>query len=42
MKKVADQLVDMLLQAGIRRIYAITGDSLNELNDAVRRRPELQ
>ena len=42
MKKVADQLVEMLLQAGIRRIYAITGDSLNELNDAVRRRPELQ
>src|SRR6202012_866497 len=42
MKKVADQLVDMLLQAGIKRIYAITGDSLNELNDAVRRRPELQ
>ncbi|HTI10678.1 MAG TPA: thiamine pyrophosphate-dependent enzyme [Puia sp.] len=42
MKKVSDQLVDMLLQAGIRRIYAITGDSLNELNDAVRRRPELQ
>src|SRR5882757_10666284 len=42
MKKVADQLVDMLLDAGIKRIYAITGDSLNELNDAVRRRPELQ
>ena len=42
MKKVADQLVDMLLAAGIKRIYAITGDSLNELNDAVRRRPELQ
>jgi pyruvate dehydrogenase (quinone) len=42
MKKVADQLVDMLLQAGIKRIYGITGDSLNELNDAVRRRPELQ
>lgn len=42
MKKVADKLVEMLLQAGIKRIYAITGDSLNELNDAVRRRPELQ
>ena len=42
MKKVADQLVDQLVQAGIKRIYAITGDSLNELNDAVRRRPELQ
>jgi pyruvate dehydrogenase (quinone) len=41
-KKVADQLVEMLLQSGIKRIYAITGDSLNELNDAVRRSPELQ
>ena len=42
MKKVADQLVDQLVRAGIKRIYAITGDSLNELNDAVRRRPDLQ
>jgi TPP-dependent 2-oxoacid decarboxylase len=42
MKKVADQLIDQLVQAGIKRIYAITGDSLNELNDAVRRRPDLQ
>jgi pyruvate dehydrogenase (quinone) len=42
MKKVADQLVEILLQAGVKRIYAITGDSVNELNDAVRRRPELQ
>jgi thiamine pyrophosphate-dependent acetolactate synthase large subunit-like protein len=42
MKKVADQLVDQLVQAGIRRIHAIPGDSLNELNDAVRRRPDLQ
>ena len=41
-KKVADQLVEMLLQAGIKRVYGITGDSLNELNDAVRRSPDLQ
>jgi pyruvate dehydrogenase (quinone) len=41
-KKVAEQLVDMILQAGIKRIYAITGDSLNELNDAVRRNPALE
>jgi len=40
--KVADQLVEMILKAGIRRVYAITGDSLNEFNDAVRRNPELQ
>jgi pyruvate dehydrogenase (quinone) len=41
-KKVAEQLVDMLIQSGIKRIYAVTGDSLNELNDAVRRRPDIQ
>lgn len=36
-KKVADQLVDMLIESGVKRIYAVAGDSLNELNDAVRR-----
>jgi pyruvate dehydrogenase (quinone) len=36
-KSVADQLVEMLVSAGIKRIYAVTGDSLNEVNDAVRR-----
>jgi pyruvate dehydrogenase (quinone) len=41
-KKVAQQLVEMLVQAGIKRIYAVTGDSLNELNDAVRQTPEIQ
>ncbi|MDO6430444.1 thiamine pyrophosphate-dependent enzyme [Flavitalea sp. BT771] len=40
--RVADQLVSMLLKAGIKRIYAITGDSLNEFNDAVRKHPELK
>jgi pyruvate dehydrogenase (quinone) len=41
-KKVAEQLADMLVQAGIKRIYAVTGDSLNELNDAVRRNPDIR
>ncbi|WP_159467056.1 thiamine pyrophosphate-dependent enzyme [Dyadobacter sp. 3J3] len=41
-KKVAEQLTDMLVQAGIKRIYAVTGDSLNELNDAVRRNPDIK
>ena len=40
-KKVAHQLVKMLVQAGIKRIYAVTGDSLNELNDAVRLNPNM-
>jgi pyruvate dehydrogenase (quinone) len=41
-KKVADQLVEMLGNAGIKRIYAVTGDSLNEVNDAVRRQGSIQ
>ncbi len=36
-KKVAEQLVEMLVEAGIQRVYAVTGDSLNFLNDAIRR-----
>jgi len=40
--KVADQLVEMILNAGIKRVYAITGDSLNEFNNAVKHRPEIQ
>jgi pyruvate dehydrogenase (quinone) len=41
-KNVADQLVEMLVNAGIKRIYAVTGDSLNEVNDAVRREGTIQ
>lgn len=41
-KKVADQLVELLVAAGIKRIYAVTGDSLNELNDAVRRNKKIK
>lgn len=36
-QNVAEQLVEMLIAAGVKRIYAVTGDSLNEVNDAVRR-----
>src|ERR1700743_2906340 len=41
-KNVADQLVEMLVNAGIKRIYAVTGDSLNQVNDAVRREGSIQ
>jgi pyruvate dehydrogenase (quinone) len=41
-KSVADQLVAMLVNAGIKRIYAVTGDSLNNINDAVRREGSIQ
>jgi len=41
-KNVSDYLVEMLVEAGVKRIYAITGDSLNPVNDAVRRDGRLQ
>lgn len=41
-KKVAEQIVEMLVEAGVKRIYAVTGDSLNQINDAVRRNGKIQ
>jgi pyruvate dehydrogenase (quinone) len=35
MKNISDQLVEILVEAGIQRIYAVTGDSLNHVNEAV-------
>lgn len=34
---VADQLIDILRRAGVKRIYGLVGDSLNPVVDAVRR-----
>lgn len=36
-KNVADLLVENLVNAGVKRTYAVTGDSLNPVNDAIRR-----
>ncbi|MCB9033191.1 MAG: ubiquinone-dependent pyruvate dehydrogenase [Chitinophagales bacterium] len=41
-KNVADKLVEMLVAAGVKRVYAVTGDSLNPVNDAVRRDGRIQ
>jgi pyruvate dehydrogenase (quinone) len=41
-KNVADQLVETLVEAGIQRIYALTGDSLNHLNEAVHRNGKIK
>jgi hypothetical protein len=41
-KNVSDHIVEMLVAARVKRIYAVTGDSLNPLNDAVRRDGRLQ
>jgi len=38
-KKVADLLVDVFAEAGVRLIYGISGDSLNGVTDSMRRRP---
>lgn len=35
-QNVAEQIVEMLEQANVKRIYAVTGDSLNHLNIAVK------
>ncbi|PYE23122.1 pyruvate dehydrogenase (quinone) [Paraburkholderia silvatlantica] len=36
-RTVADQMVDTLSAAGVKRVYGIVGDSLNGFTDAVRR-----
>jgi len=41
-KIVAEQMVDMIAEAGVRRVYGVTGDSLNLLNDAIRRDGRIQ
>ena len=35
-KTVADQFAEVLVAAGVKRIYGIVGDSLNGLTDALR------
>ena len=35
--KVADYIVDRLIDVGVERIYSVVGDSLNPITDAVRR-----
>ena len=36
-KKVADQVAGMIADSGVKHLYAITGDSLNDLTDAIAR-----
>src|SRR5580658_1162250 len=35
---VADQMVELLAAAGVKRVYGVVGDSLNGFTDAIRRR----
>lgn len=36
-RSVADQMIELLHQAGVERIYGLVGDSLNPIADAIRR-----
>lgn len=40
-QRVADVLVDTLVNAGVRRVYGIAGDSLNGITDSIRPRKEI-
>jgi pyruvate dehydrogenase (quinone) len=39
---LAEQFVEILGRAGVRRLYGVVGDSLNPVVDAVRRHPEME
>ena len=41
-KKVADVLIEVLAEAGVRRIYGVSGDSLNGITDSLRTRKGMQ
>src|SRR5579863_8565307 len=41
-KKLADLLVDVLVEAEVQRIYGVPGDSLNGITDSLRTRENIQ
>lgn len=41
-KRVADLLVDVLVEAGVQRVYGVSGDSLNGITDSIRTRSEIE
>jgi pyruvate dehydrogenase (quinone) len=41
-KKVAELLVDVLAKAGVKRIYGVSGDSLNGITDSIRATRQLE
>jgi len=42
MSTVAEQFIEILAAAGVKRIYGIVGDSLNGLTDAIRRQKKIE
>lgn len=41
-KNVADLLVDVLAEAGVRQVYGVSGDSLNAITDSIRTNKQIQ
>lgn len=41
-QSIADYIAEVLTQAGIKRIWGVTGDSLNGLSDSLQRRKEIE
>ena len=41
-KNVADLLTETMIEAGVKRIYGVVGDSLNGVTESLRQRPELE
>src|SRR6202163_4738352 len=41
-KRVADLLIETLAQAGVERIYGVSGDSLNGITDSIRRKNQIR
>src|SRR3982074_1197539 len=41
-RKIADLLVDVLAEAGVRQIYGVAGDSLNGITDSIRTEERVQ
>src|SRR5881275_765232 len=41
-RTVGGQLIEVLRQAGVERVYGVVGDSLNPIVDAIRRTPGIE
>jgi pyruvate dehydrogenase (quinone) len=41
-KKVAELIIETLAEAGVRRVYGLSGDSLNGITDSIRRQKQVQ
>jgi pyruvate dehydrogenase (quinone) len=40
-KRVAELLVDVLAEAGVQRMYGVSGDSLNGITDSIRAQKQI-